>query len=75
MERSLMNQQEIILETAIDINAWNHDPSTNPNDPNLILWKEVFEPAGFSWGNDYSDSINRILSDMLNKVVDYITKT
>lgn len=48
--------------TAIDINAWNHDnyvdPAANPNDPNLILWKEVFEPAGFSWGNDYSDSMH-----------------
>jgi len=48
--------------TAIDINAWNHDnyvdPKTNPDDPNLRLWKDVFEPAGFSWGNDYSDSMH-----------------
>ncbi|MEN6349465.1 MAG: Ig-like domain-containing protein [Syntrophomonas sp.] len=47
---------------AIDINAGNHyryvDPSTEANDPNLILWEKAFKPAGFSWGNSYSDSMH-----------------
>ncbi|MDD2510696.1 MAG: Ig-like domain-containing protein [Syntrophomonas sp.] len=47
---------------AIDINAGNHyryvDPSKEPNDPNLILWQKAFKPAGFSWGNSYSDSMH-----------------
>lgn len=48
--------------TAIDINASNHfiyvDPLLNPNDPNLILWEKAFKPAGFSWGNSYSDAMH-----------------
>lgn len=48
--------------TAIDINASNHfryvNPATEPNDPNLILWEKAFKPAGFSWGNRYSDSMH-----------------
>jgi hypothetical protein len=48
--------------TAIDINANGHfgyvDPEKDVNDPNLILWKKAFEPAGFSWGNRYSDSMH-----------------
>jgi hypothetical protein len=47
--------------TAIDINANGHfgyvDP-LNVNDPNLILWEKAFKPAGFSWGNRYSDSMH-----------------
>lgn len=47
---------------AIDINADDHfryiDPVAEPDDPNLILWKKAFQPAGFSWGNSYSDSMH-----------------
>lgn len=45
--------------TAIDINASNHyvglriDPNST-TDPNAILWREAFQPAGFSWGNRYN---------------------
>jgi len=53
--------------TAIDINAANHfryvNPSSEPNDPNLILWEKAFKPAGFSWGNSYSDSMHYELLD------------
>jgi len=53
--------------TAIDINAANHfryvNPSSEPNDPNLILWENAFRPAGFSWGNSYSDSMHYELLD------------
>lgn len=45
--------------TAIDINADGHfgyvDSAT---DPNMILWEKAFQPAGFSWGNRYSDSMH-----------------
>ncbi|MDD4803047.1 MAG: M15 family metallopeptidase [Syntrophomonas sp.] len=48
--------------TAIDINAANHfrnvNPSREPSDPNLILWEKAFKPAGFSWGNSYSDAMH-----------------
>lgn len=48
--------------TAIDINASDHlryvDPAKEPNDPNVILWQKAFQPAGFSWGNRYSDSMH-----------------
>jgi hypothetical protein len=47
--------------TAIDINANGHFgyiDSSNVNDPNLILWEKAFKPAGFSWGNRYSDSMH-----------------
>ena len=48
--------------TAIDINAANHfryvNPASEPNDPNYILWLKAFKPAGFSWGNSYSDSMH-----------------
>ena len=48
--------------TAIDINADNHfryvNPAQEPNDPNVILWEKAFKPAGFSWGNSYSDSMH-----------------
>jgi hypothetical protein len=48
--------------TAIDINAADHfryvNPAREPNDPNLILWEKAFKPAGFSWGNSYSDSMH-----------------
>jgi peptidoglycan hydrolase-like protein with peptidoglycan-binding domain len=48
--------------TAIDINASNHfryvNPASEPNDPNVILWQKAFKPAGFSWGNSYSDSMH-----------------
>ncbi|WP_054693309.1 M15 family metallopeptidase [Syntrophomonas palmitatica] len=47
---------------AIDINASDHfrhiDPSSEPYDPNLILWEKAFKPAGFSWGNSYADSMH-----------------
>lgn len=47
---------------AMDINATNHfryvDPAQEPNDPNVILWEKAFKPAGFSWGNSYSDSMH-----------------
>lgn len=53
--------------TAIDINAADHfryvDPSWERNDPNLILWEKAFKPAGFSWGNSYSDSMHYELLD------------
>ncbi|MEA1960859.1 MAG: M15 family metallopeptidase [Bacillota bacterium] len=52
---------------AIDINAAGHfgyiDPAKHPNDPNLILWEKAFEPAGFSWGNRYSDSMHFEMMD------------
>lgn len=48
--------------TAIDINAANHfryvNPAGEPNNPNYILWVKAFKPAGFSWGNSYSDSMH-----------------
>jgi hypothetical protein len=48
--------------TAIDINASGHfgyvDPQKDVDDPNLILWEKAFKPAGFSWGNRYSDSMH-----------------
>lgn len=48
--------------TAIDINAASHfryvNPANEPNDPNYILWEKAFKPAGFSWGNSYSDSMH-----------------
>jgi peptidoglycan hydrolase-like protein with peptidoglycan-binding domain len=48
--------------TAIDINASSHfryvNPSSEPNDPNVILWEKAFKPAGFSWGNSYGDSMH-----------------
>ncbi len=48
--------------TAIDINANGHfryvDPQQEPNNPNLILWEKAFKPAGFSWGNSYSDAMH-----------------
>lgn len=48
--------------TAIDINAADHfryvNPAWEPNDPNLILWEKAFKPAGFSWGNSYSDAMH-----------------
>ncbi len=47
---------------AIDINASGHfryvDPNREPNNPNLILWEKAFKPAGFSWGNSYSDAMH-----------------
>ncbi|NLO21197.1 MAG: M15 family metallopeptidase [Syntrophomonadaceae bacterium] len=47
---------------AIDINASDHfryvNPSREPYDPNFILWEKAFKPAGFSWGNSYSDSMH-----------------
>lgn len=46
---------------AIDINASNHFGYVSPtqkDDPNLILWEKAFKPAGFSWGNSYSDSMH-----------------
>jgi len=48
--------------TAIDINAADHfryvNPAGEPYDPNVILWEKAFKPAGFSWGNRYSDSMH-----------------
>jgi len=48
--------------TAIDINAAGHfryvNPNIEPNDPNVILWEKAFKPAGFSWGNRYSDAMH-----------------
>lgn len=47
---------------AIDINASDHfryvNPALEPNNPNLILWEKAFKPAGFSWGNSYSDAMH-----------------
>ncbi|NLX01206.1 MAG: M15 family metallopeptidase [Syntrophomonadaceae bacterium] len=47
---------------AIDINADNHfryvNPNWEPDDPNYILWVKAFQPAGFSWGNSYGDSMH-----------------
>jgi len=45
--------------TAIDINASNHYvglriDANSTTDPNAILWREAFQPAGFSWGNRYN---------------------
>jgi hypothetical protein len=58
-ERGLSNHS---WGTAIDINADGHfgyvDPDSDPNDPNVILWEKAFKPAGFSWGNRYSDSMH-----------------
>lgn len=52
---------------AIDINAADHfcyiDPASQYNDANLILWEKAFKPAGFSWGNSYSDSMHFELLD------------
>lgn len=45
--------------TAIDINARDHFRYVDSaSDPNLILWKKAFKPAGFSWGNSYNDSMH-----------------
>lgn len=45
--------------TAIDINADDHfNYVDSPADPNMILWEKAFQPAGFSWGNRYSDSMH-----------------
>lgn len=45
--------------TAIDINADDHfNYVDSENDPNMILWEKAFQPAGFSWGNRYSDSMH-----------------
>lgn len=50
--------------TAIDINAVDHPLHSFVNvqkekeDPNYILFKKVFKPAGFSWGNDYKDPMH-----------------
>lgn len=52
--------------TAIDINASTHFGYVSPgdrDDPNLILWEKAFKPAGFSWGNSYSDSMHFELLD------------
>ncbi len=47
---------------AVDINAADHfryvDPHKEPHDPNLILWYQAFQPAGFKWGNSYSDAMH-----------------
>lgn len=51
---------------AIDINASNHFGYVSPGDiedPNRILWEKAFKPAGFSWGNSYSDSMHFELLD------------
>jgi hypothetical protein len=45
--------------TAIDINASNHYvglriDANSTTDPNAILWRAAFQPAGFSWGNRYN---------------------
>lgn len=57
--RSLSNHS---WGTAIDINANDHyryiNPAKEPHDPNLILWEKAFQPAGFSWGNSYSDAMH-----------------
>lgn len=39
------------------------DPVSQTDDPNLILWEKAFKPAGFSWGNSYSDSMHFELPD------------
>ncbi len=45
--------------TAIDINADGHFGYVDSaSDPNMILWEKAFKPAGFSWGNRYSDSMH-----------------
>lgn len=47
--------------TAIDLNASNHYRYVSPDeteDPNRILWEKAFKPAGFSWGNSYSDAMH-----------------
>jgi len=58
-ERGLSNHS---WGTAIDINADGHfgyvDTNSDPVDPNLILWEKAFQPAGFSWGNRYGDSMH-----------------
>jgi len=47
---------------AVDINASTHYRYVNPkkefDDPNLILWQTAFQPAGFKWGNSYSDAMH-----------------
>lgn len=47
---------------AVDINASDHfryvNPYTEPHDPNLILWWKAFQPAGFYWGNSFSDAMH-----------------
>lgn len=49
---------------AIDINASKFpmgtkvNTSANSDNPNYILFKRVFEPAGFSWGNSYADPMH-----------------
>lgn len=52
---------------AIDINAADHfcyiNPASQADDPNLVLWEKAFKPAGFSWGNSYSDSMHFELLD------------
>lgn len=53
--------------TAIDINAASHfrcvNPAAEPENPNLILWRKAFQPAGFSWGNSYGDAMHYELLD------------
>lgn len=45
--------------TAIDINADDHFCYVDSaSDPNMILWEKAFKPAGFSWGNRYSDAMH-----------------
>lgn len=45
--------------TAIDINADDHFCYVDSAaDPNMILWEKAFKPAGFSWGNRYSDAMH-----------------
>lgn len=56
--RSLSNHS---WGAAMDINAADHYryvDSSEKNDPNLILWEKAFKPAGFSWGNRYSDAMH-----------------
>jgi len=56
--------------TAIDINASNHyvglriDPNST-TDPNAILWRKAFQPAGFSWGNRYNSGPDSMHYELL----------
>ena len=46
---------------AIDINASAHPQGAwldDESDPNTILWTQAFQPAGFNWGNDFSDPMH-----------------
>ncbi len=43
---------------AVDINTADNQygvANNNPSSPNAILWREVFRPAGFRWGNDFAN--------------------